>query len=211
MMTLRTYAVRIGASSFVAVFLAVGTGPGVAGAAGTVSSGTATQVGVAPSPGENGRGQLRLSGKLPGGGTDLRLCTFTIDDVLVDEAGPTPTPLPTPTPVPIPPEELVLDRNLEVPPFVGTAMQPKRGGKATEVTFETASSSRPSLNVRVSDKGRGSLEFVLTVDRAVIESPSAPFPTPLTTAFSVDCPSKVFVFDNSATWRATDGTNIRTP
>lgn len=197
MVTRRNGALRVASSLLAIGALALAALPGIAAAAGTIGSGTAAQVGVVPPDGSNGGGQVRISGTVPGGGVDLRTCTFTIDEVLFDESPGG--------------AELVLDRFFAVPAFIGLVIPASAGGKANEVKFESPSSPRPTVKLRVVDKGKGSLEFILNVDRAVIDLPLVPFPTALTTAFSVDCPGKTSAFEKTATWRSTMGSNIRTP
>lgn len=195
------------ASLFLVAGLLGGAAPGLADETPTptLSSGSATQVGDGGSTGngESGRGQVRLSGTFSGGGVDLTKCTFTIDEVLCDKGN---------DPMCDEDAELVREENLERAQFIGKVFTPTGGKRG--VTFATDPRDRPSLKVRISDKLRGSLEFVLNVDRAVILSPDLPSSC-LSTKFTLHCfegtpGERPFVFDKASKWDPSGGTNIRT-
>jgi hypothetical protein len=106
--------------------------------------------------------------------------------------------------------ELVTDASGGLPRFFFIPLFPRRGGEPNEVVYESNQRLRPTLRVHIKDRGRGELEFVSAVSRAVIDSPLF-LPTRLITAFALDCPTNFFFFFDAPVWRSSGGTNIRTP
>lgn len=160
---------------------------------GAIASGSAAKVGACPNG--DGNGQVRISGALPGGQVDLRFCTFVLDHLLFYRAID---------------QELVTDKTgVPIDEFAGS-LSCKRD--AHNMTCESSSKKRPTFKARVTDRGRGELEFTLNVDRSIIGSCSAPpLPAPLETAFSIVCPSREFKFFDNPTWCVSGLGNIRTP
>jgi hypothetical protein len=188
---------RYGWFSIVAMCVALGAGAGVANAD-QISSGTATRVGEPQEDNEAGRSQIRICGTVLAEVEDLRQCTFQLVDLGFS---------------------VVADPIFE-------ELAAKRGGKATEVSFESDQRSRPTLKARVKNRRNGTLEFCINVDRAVIDTAPPGISTEpcvdeettdLTTAFDLNCDDGPIAFSETATWRVPISTcpidfpNLRTP
>jgi hypothetical protein len=91
-------------------------------------------------------------------------------------------------------------------------LSPKRGGKATEVSFESA--GRPSLKATFKSKNNGTVEFCIAIDRAITIAPDGisaepcqdgdTTTNPLETAFNLDCSDVRHEFFSENTWRVAD-------
>ena len=160
--------------------------------------GTANQVGRYPDAGAGGGGQVRILGKFPGSGIDLRTCTFVLDELLYEDGIDSPS-------------ELVLAANSATPTFFGTLFSPVRGAKANSVQFKTDSRTRPSLQVRLTDPGLGSLNFDISVSRAIIAAPQAQLPTDLSTSFNFLCTGGDFLFADTAQWTQSGASAMKRP
>jgi hypothetical protein len=154
-----------------------------------ILSGTATRVGEPASPTDTnpegaGRAQIKICGTMATEISDLRTCTFTLMDAGFDLSS--------------------------APGGIFDTIDAKRGGKATEVQFQSDQRQRPTLKAQVKNRrGDGNLEFCLTIDRTVIDP--APVPVDpcadgdvaedLPLAFDLDCDDGLFSFSEAADWR----------
>jgi hypothetical protein len=163
-----------------------------------IKSGTATRVGEPQTDSEAGRSQIRICGTVWAEVDDLRRCTFQLSD---------------------------LGFSVDAPPIY-KELDPKRGGKATEVTFESNQRARPTLKARFQNGGNDKIEFCINVDRAIIDPAPAGISTEpcvdeetadLTLSFDLNCDDGLIAFSETATWRVplttcpTDFPNMRTP
>ncbi len=162
-----------------------------------IKSGTATRVGEPQNPDEAGRGQIKVCGLADEQTQDLRACTFRLGSTGFDIA---------------------------TPGGIEGVLAPKRGGKATEVTFQSDQRQRPTLTAKLTQKKTG-IEFCINIERAVIDAPAGISTEDcvdgetafLTTAFKLACGDTDVEFEQSATWRVPTSTcpqefpNLRTP
>jgi hypothetical protein len=163
-----------------------------------IKTGTATRVGEPQNGNEAGRGQIKVCGLAGEQRQDLRACTFQLQSIGFDIA---------------------------TPGGIDDVLAPKRGGKATEVTFQSDQGQRPTLTAKLTQKQSG-VEFCIDIDRAVIDAPTGISTEDcvdgetawLTTAFSLSCAaSPPLFFEQSAAWRVPASTcpqdfpNLRTP
>lgn len=162
-----------------------------------IKSGTATRVGEPQNLNEAGRGQIKVCGLADEQTQDLRACTFRLGSTGFDIA---------------------------TPGGIEGVLAPKRGGKATEVTFQSDQRQRPTLTAQLTQKKTG-IEFCINIDRAVIDAPAGISTEDcvdgetafLTTAFKLACDDTDVEFEQSATWRVPTNTcpqdfpNLRTP
>jgi hypothetical protein len=96
-------------------------------------------------------------------------------------------------------------------------LNPKHGGKATEVTFEAA--GRPSLTAKFKDKNNGTVEFCIAIDRAITIAPDGISTEPcvdgdettLLTSFALDCADGDNLFESLNTWRVANHCNADFP
>jgi hypothetical protein len=164
-----------------------------------VTSGTATAVGEPSNPKEGaGRAKIRVCGTVSASVADLRSCTFQLNDLgFVVNSG-----------------------------DIFAQLAASRGGKANDVSFQSDQGARPTLKAQVKTRTSDTLEFCVTVDRAVIDpAPSGISIQPcvdgetadVPLSFDLDCADGPIAFSETATWRVPattcpiDFPSMRTP
>ena len=184
--------------SAVACSLALLPASGVA-RADQVSSGTASAVGEPATPAEGaGRAKIRVCGIVVDSVSDLRTCTFTLNDLGFSVSS----------------------------TDIFQTLPASRGGKPNDVSFQSNQRTRPTLKAQAKSRTNGTIEVCVTVDRAVIDpAPPGVSTQPcvdgetadLTFSFDLDCSSGPIAFSESATWRVPKATcpidfpSMRTP
>src|SRR5262245_8536565 len=163
------------------------------------TSATATAVGEPANPPEGaGRAKIRVCGTMLASVADLRTCTFQLSDLGFSVNG----------------------------TDIFQLLPASRGGKVNDVQFQSNKRARPVLKAQVKARTSDTLEFCVTVDRAVIDPAPAGISTQpcvdgetadLTLSFDLDCADGPNAFSETATWRVpkttcpVDFPNMRTP